>query len=167
VGDERRGQLFAQWITHNFPKSKNILDVAGGRGQVARKLANKKCHIHIVDAKPRFAGKLHPRISYEGTWFDGDVYKSQSYNLVIGMHPDEATGEIIRYAIKTNIPFAIVPCCIKGRDAKHISKFNDWIKHLTDMAKQKGFKIEIHKLKMQGKNTIITGKPTQQTRKKD
>lgn len=33
-------------------------------------------------------------------------------SLVLGMHPDEATDNIVDYAIRERIPFAVVPCCV-------------------------------------------------------
>jgi len=158
VGDENRGQVFALWIVRNFPRAKNILDIAGGKGQVARKLANKGKSVHVIDAKPRFEGRNHPLISYQRGWFTEDT-EVDVPDLIVGMHPDEATGEIIRYATKHRIPFAVVPCCVKGRDAVNISKFSEWKRKLSRMAKFKGFEVFEGLLKMRGKNTVLKGIP--------
>lgn len=160
MGDEHRGTVFALWIVRNFPKAVSILDIAGGKGQVARKLANKKKKVHIMDAKPRFEGRSHPLISYQKGWFTEDTDINGKFDLVIGMHPDEATGEIIRYAVKHRTPFAVVPCCIRGRDAKGISKFQGWVNRLSSIAKRANYNVTIGMLKMNGKNTVIRGIPT-------
>jgi hypothetical protein len=159
MGDERRGTIFAQWIVRQFPKAQNILDVAGGKGQLARKLANKKRNVHILDAKPRFKGRDHPGISYQSVWFEDTTNVKGKFDLVVGMHPDEATGEIIRFAVKHYIPFAVVPCCIKGRDARGISKFSGWIKRLSGIAARYGYSVYTYQLRMAGKNLVIYGKP--------
>lgn len=159
MGDERRGILFAQWVVKQFPKANWILDVAGGKGQVARKLANKKRHVHVIDAKPRFHGRLHPMVSYQAGWFDEDSKFNIKFDLVVGMHPDEATGEIIRYATKHKIPFAVVPCCIKGRDSKNISKFSEWVKRLIWLANSRGYSAMTGQLKMAGKSLVLYGRP--------
>ena len=159
MGDERRGAVFALWIVKNFPKAQHILDIAGGKGQVARKLANKKRRVHVIDVDPRFEGRPHPRIFYQSGWFEEDSIIGKRFDLVVGMHPDEATGEIIRYAIKHEIPFSVVPCCIKGRDAQNIGSFADWMKRLSSIAVKAGYSVQQDKLKMRGKNYIIVGKP--------
>ena len=38
--------------------------------------------------------------------------------LLIGMHPDQAAGEIAQVGLKHNIPFAIVPCCVYSKSFK-------------------------------------------------
>lgn len=159
MGDDRRGDIFARWIVKNFPKAKSILDVAGGKGQVARSLANKKRQVHVVDAYPRFAGRKHPLITYQAGWFDEDTHIPTKIDLVVGMHPDEATGEIIRYAAKHRLPFAVVPCCTKGRDAANIGKYEVWIKHLHHMARSSSYDVVVWMLHMNGRNLVIRGIP--------
>ena len=36
-------------------------------------------------------------------------------SLVVGMHPDEATEDIVDAAIAARTPFAVVPCCVFSR----------------------------------------------------
>jgi len=114
MGDERRGLVFARFIVKNFPKAHNILEVASGKGQVARRLANKKLSVTAIEAHPRLEGRAHKRIAYKKGWFtsESDI---QPPDLIVGMHPDESTSEIVMYAVKHSIPFAVVPCCVKGR----------------------------------------------------
>merc|ERR1719203_1874307 len=33
-------------------------------------------------------------------------------SIIIGMHPDEATEDIVDFALKYNKSFAVVPCCV-------------------------------------------------------
>ncbi len=158
MGDRNRGQIFAQYIVRHFPKATDILDVAGGKGQVARKLANKRRQVTVVDAKPRFEGRSHKRIQYQEGWFTDDYTAKQVPDLVVGMHPDEATSEIVLYAVKHHIPFAVVPCCIKGRHSEGL-RYSGWLNKLTALARQGGYVTNHHVLKMQGKNDVIAGLP--------
>ena len=32
-------------------------------------------------------------------------------SVVLGLHPDQATGDIVEYALEAGKPFAVVPCC--------------------------------------------------------
>lgn len=158
MGDERRGQIFAKYIAKQFPKALSILDVAGGKGQVARALANKKRHVVVVDTNPRLEGRSHPRIDYRRGWFSDEYTQTPVPDLVVGMHPDEATSEIILYAVAHNIPFAVVPCCIKGRHSSGL-RYTEWLNKLRSLARPHGYATNIYQLKMQGKNIAITGKP--------
>lgn len=42
-----------------------------------------------------------------------------SASILIGLHPDQATEPIVRAALKAEKPFAIIPCCVFGRDNPH------------------------------------------------
>ncbi|KAF9333004.1 hypothetical protein BG006_004099 [Podila minutissima] len=42
-----------------------------------------------------------------------------SASVLIGLHPDQATEPIVRAALKAGKPFAIIPCCVFGRDNPH------------------------------------------------
>jgi hypothetical protein len=42
-----------------------------------------------------------------------------SASIIIGLHPDQATEPIVRAALKAGKPFAIIPCCVFGRDNPH------------------------------------------------
>jgi len=35
--------------------------------------------------------------------------------LVVGLHPDQATGAIVQTAVSNQKPFAVVPCCVFAR----------------------------------------------------
>jgi hypothetical protein len=78
--------------------------------------------------------------------------------MVVGMHPDEATAEIIRYAVKHSLPFVVCPCCRKGRDAVGLGSYREWIKKLRRLAV--GYDTWEAQLKMAGKNTVVAGRPS-------
>ncbi|KAF9170028.1 hypothetical protein BGX21_003651 [Mortierella sp. AD011] len=40
-------------------------------------------------------------------------------SILIGLHPDQATEPIVRTALKLGKPFAVIPCCVFGRDNPH------------------------------------------------
>ena len=159
MGDERRGPLFAKFITKQFPKVSFVLDIAGGKGQVARSLANKGIQVHVIDAKPRLEGRQHSKISYQSGFFTSTttLHSHVKPELVVGMHPDEATSEIIEFAYKHKLPFAVVPCCIKGRYSFGINRYSDWIKKLRSLAV--GYDLNEYSLKMRGKNLVVYGRP--------
>lgn len=159
MGDARRGLEFARYIVKNFPKAQRILVVADGKGQVSRKLANKKRSSVVVEKKPRWEGRGHKRVSYIKGEFSEDYTLNSKVDLIVGMHPDEATGEIVRYAVKNRLPFAVVPCCIKGRDAKGVSSYGRWLNKLRSMAKQEHYDTWESQLHMRGKSIVLSGRP--------
>lgn len=42
-----------------------------------------------------------------------------SSSILVGLHPDQATEPIVKAALKTGKPFAVIPCCVFGRDNPH------------------------------------------------
>ncbi|KAF9921496.1 hypothetical protein FBU30_008452 [Linnemannia zychae] len=40
-------------------------------------------------------------------------------SIMVGLHPDQATEPIVRAAIQSKKPFAVIPCCVFGRDNPH------------------------------------------------
>ena len=151
MGDSNRNTKFATFIARNFPKAKTALVVADGHGELARSLANKKIAVTVVEAKPRFVGRIHPLITYKQGWFTED--SEVEADIIVGMHPDEATSEIILAARKNKKPFAIVPCCCVGKGSSGLSRnnFAAWVKRLNDMA----CGCYTAMLKISGKNLIL------------
>ena len=151
MGDPNRNILFAQFIKKRFPKARRVLCVADGKGGLARSLANKGFEVTVTENKPRFEGKKHNRITYKEGWFDRNTMVLE--DIVVGMHPDEATAEIILAGEKSKKPWAVVPCCIKGdwTIIHGISGFLDWVRKLKTLC---GYCSE-YVLKMQGKNLVL------------
>jgi hypothetical protein len=154
MGDTRRNTVFAQFITKNFGrKAKTILVVADGKGELARALANKGFRVRVVEHKPRFVGRGHKRIQYNSGWFD--EFSPIPEDVIVAMHPDEATGEVILAAKRLRKPFAIVPCCIKGKLSSGVGSFAGWVNKL--MAEHGNCRCTVLK-GMNGKNVVIYGR---------
>jgi hypothetical protein len=58
-------------------------------------------------------------------------------SILIGMHSDQATECIIDTALKLNLPFAVVPCCIfsnlfPGRkiNGRDVCTYQDFVEYL-------------------------------------
>lgn len=104
-GDDSRFEEVASFVHNRFGNSiKYIADVAGGQGMLSR-ILNKKYnydtevidhrHYHVVGVKNREC-----------------EYKSDMagfYDLIIGLHPDEAIRDVVESAKKR--PILVVPCC--------------------------------------------------------
>eukprot|EP00956_Cyclotella_meneghiniana_P022992 scaffold44120_cov66-Cyclotella_meneghiniana.AAC.5 len=61
-------------------------------------------------------------------------------NLIIGLHPDQAAGEIVEYALSKRIPWCIVPCCVysqcftkrKLKNGSLVKSYDDLVKWLCE-----------------------------------
>jgi hypothetical protein len=86
-----------------------------------------------------------------------DVVKNA--RAIVALHPDEATDAIVDAAVKWQIPFVIVPCCVFFRLFPHrqkpnqepVSTYQDLLEYL--MAKHPS--IQQTKLPFEGANTVL------------
>jgi hypothetical protein len=117
-GDSDRFAVLADFVAETHGRSvRYVADVAGGQGQLTRELRKRHGYeAEVVDPRDhRLRGVPGSAESFTAT-------RASYYDLVIGLHPDEATRAIAEAAIVR--PIVIVPCCnfwdrsVKlGRDA--------------------------------------------------
>lgn len=104
-GDPDRFEAVSDFISRTFGKSiTHIADVAGGRGMLSRVL-NKKYNYESVVFDPR--GYI--LIGVEGNTKEFSSEDASFFDLVIGLHPDEATRVVVESAKYTNT--IVIPCC--------------------------------------------------------
>ena len=104
-GDPARFPVVADFISDHFGQSvKFVADVAGGQGALSR-ILNKKFNYDSEVIDPR--GNTVKGVDSRSECFA--ALGSDYYDLVIGLHPDEATQEIALSALLTKT--VIVPCC--------------------------------------------------------
>lgn len=149
MGDRIRNTVFADFVGRNFPRANRVLCVADGKGELATILAFRY-DVTVIDPKPRGNYK---KLNYIKGFFDHH-FVSENYDVILGMHPDEATAEILLNANKYNKPFATIPCCIKGsiRFTHGISNFNQWLKTLKRIC---NCEVNETMLKFSGKNVVL------------
>jgi len=81
-----------------------IADVAGGQGMLSRILTKKYGYAaEVID--PR--GWALRGVSNRSEEYDASM--APYYDLIVGLHPDEATRQVAESA--TERPVVIVPCC--------------------------------------------------------
>lgn len=65
----------------------------------------------------------------------------ENCSMLVGMHPDEATDAIIDFAIQTQKPFAILPCCLcldkfperrLRDDGREVKTFDEFVRFLME-----------------------------------
>jgi hypothetical protein len=104
-GDTRRFEVVADFIIERFSGNvKYIADVAGGQGLLTRILSKKGNFIcELIDPRP-IALK---GINHRKEEFTADM--AGFYDLLIGLHPDEAMQELAKSALIK--PVVVIPCC--------------------------------------------------------
>jgi len=104
-GDDTRFEIVADFVYNRFGNSIHyIADVAGGQGLLSR-ILNKKYNYESEVIDPRgYTLKGVPNRKCEYT---PDM--AGYYDLIIGLHPDEATRPVVESAHER--PILVVPCC--------------------------------------------------------
>jgi hypothetical protein len=104
-GDPVRFPVVAEFISEHFPrKVRLVADVAGGQGMLAR-LLRKRLNLEAEVIDPR-GHRMKNVPGHEAPFF---AETASYYDLVVGLHPDQATQAIVKSALVTRT--LIVPCC--------------------------------------------------------
>ncbi len=112
-GDPNRFQILADFIGSNYAgKIKRIADVGGGQGMLSR-ILSKKYNFECEVIDPR--GWTLVGVNSRPEEYSSEM--SSFYDLIVGLHPDEALKEVVNSA--QSRPVVIIPCCnFWSRDEK-------------------------------------------------
>lgn len=104
--------MLANFINGHFGNSVRYnADVAGGQGMLYR-ILNKKYNYQCEVVDPR--GWTLKGITSRETEMDSSL--AEFFDLIIGLHPDEATRSVAEAALKR--PAVLVPCCNSWSEEK-------------------------------------------------
>jgi len=104
-GDETRFEVVADFIYNYYGASvRYIADVAGGQGLLSR-LLNKKYNYESEVIDPR--GYVLKGVPGRACEYSADM--AGYYDLIVGLHPDEAVRPIVESALIK--PVLVIPCC--------------------------------------------------------
>jgi len=104
-GDPRRFEIVAGFVYDTYGNSvQYIADVAGGQGMLCR-ILRKKYNYDCEVVDPRgWTLKGVPNQTVEL-----DTSLAGYYDLIVGLHPDEATRAVAEAALSR--PTILIPCC--------------------------------------------------------
>jgi hypothetical protein len=104
-GDPARFQVLAAYIAERYGRTVHfIADVAGGQGMLSRVLTKQyNYEAEVID--PR--GLALRGVSSRAEPFDPCT--ADFYDLIVGLHPDEATRAVAEAALVR--PTILIPCC--------------------------------------------------------
>jgi hypothetical protein len=162
VNDRRRFRVFAEFIRGTYPAGARVADVGGSRGSLSWHLRVLGFHPTIVDVrdsrhprwvhrelrkKSRDLGRLVgiPRLTAKVQ--DVDL---SPFDLLVGLHPDEATEPLVRAALGHGKDFAVVPCCVFPLDGVRRSR-EGWLAYLASLSPE----IRRAELPVQGANVVL------------
>ena len=162
VNDRRRFQAFADFIHQTYPHVHKIADVAGGRGGVSFHLYQLGYAATIIDKRDahlpgQMQRKLRKQSVEQGRLVEiprvverVQQVDLRSFDLIVALHPDEATEHVIRAAIEHGKDFAVVPCCVFPMDGVKRNK-EEWKEYLISLSPD----IMTTSLPIQGDNVVL------------
>jgi hypothetical protein len=159
VGDPARHRAFADLIADRWPdRSLRVADVGGGHGHLNAALYQHGYRSVITFDKRR---KRWGRAHYVYGTFGPHV--SRRFDLVVGMHPDEATDVLMAWAIDRGLPFAVVPCCTRPTAWPYERRAgqDEWIDHLAMATTDRGYLVDRIELPIAGARRVLIGTPSQ------
>ncbi|MBI5547444.1 MAG: hypothetical protein HY901_26475 [Deltaproteobacteria bacterium] len=147
MADKRRFELFARFLAERFPDARRVFDVAGGMGRLNEELTRLGREVTTFDSR-------HKRLKVRFVERHFGLEEPCECDLVVGLHPDGATRVIVEYAALHRVPFAVIPCC-----SDNGMPYRPWMRHLADLARERGLRVEEADLPMQGRARVIVGLP--------
>ncbi len=162
VNDRRRFRAFACFIQMTYPHVRTVADVAGGCGNVSYHLCDLGYDATIIDDRDaRLPSWMHRELRKQSVKqgrlieIPRIVKRVQEvdlrpFDLIVGLHPDEATEHVVREALKHDKDFAIVPCCVFPSDGVKRSK-EDWCAYLISLSPD----IITTRLPIEGSNRVL------------
>ncbi|KAJ3395223.1 hypothetical protein HDU92_006120 [Lobulomyces angularis] len=172
---------FTKWIIKTFGKSylqagSGVIDIAGGKGHITFQLhciENINCTLVeprevILRSWQRKLIKKQNLVTFQHkkNFFNKEFCLESSNtemlkncSILIGMHPDQATDEIVDFALKNGKSFAVVPCCVfsnlfpnrRTSAGKPVRTYQEYIDYL--LGKHADIKKDF--LNSEGRNIII------------
>jgi hypothetical protein len=103
-------------------------------------------------------------VRHLATWFDSAFASTDTWrdaSVVLGMHPDEATEDIVDLALAHGKPFAIVPCCVFWKRDPHRKipssgkPVRTWEHFCEYLAAKDDRRIQMATLPFPGRSTVL------------
>src|SRR5215471_18799603 len=133
-GDPARFEVVAEFVAGRFPDARYVADVAGGQGMLTRLLRKRYGYeAELIDPRGWSLKGVPVRVE------DFDASMADYYDLVIGLHPDEALRSVVQSAGRTAT--LVVPCCNFWSAETKLGR-DELIEQIIDFHNQRGGKSE-------------------------
>lgn len=159
-GDEARFEVLADLVYELYGRNITyICDVAGGQGMLSR-ILNKKYNYQCEVIDPR--GHVLKGVSSKAEYFDSSC--ASYYDLLVGLHLDEAMREVAKAAL--TVPTIFIPCCNFWSDSKLGTK--ELNASIGDYLDRNHVQVDLHPLPIKPpKNIAFVTTPTAASRQAD
>ena len=166
MGDRRRFDVFARFVARLVPPADRagmrVADVASGKGGLSWALMQQGFRdITPFEPRPRAGGQV-VRLNIQVREFTPD--DAADFDVVVGMHPDEATDAILDGAARHRALAVVSPCCVKPRVWPYggllgwqRASHEEWHEHLVAQAAARGLALQQGRLSMGGANAVLWG----------
>jgi len=146
-GDEKRFDVIAEFIYQRYGRNiKYIADVGGGQGLLSRILSKKyNYEAEVID--PR--GYVLKGVGSRQSEYFSDMAKF--YDLIVGLHPDGATREVVESAAQR--PILLVPCCNEWDKTRKLGT-RELVQAITEYMDSKGVDNEVISFDFKGPKNI-------------
>mmetsp|Transcript_25206 Transcript_25206/g.50145 ORF Transcript_25206/g.50145 Transcript_25206/m.50145 type:complete len:420 (+) Transcript_25206:86-1345(+) len=179
-----RAAVFARWLLETFDANalaagSGVLDVAGGKGHLSVELLlaspDPNQRATVVDPwtrgsglqrrdrrRLRAAGRNEPNFvedEFDIDWADEEAV--QNCGVLVGLHPDRATGAIVETAVAARKPFAVVPCCVFAADFPDrfvpggSGRVVHTVRDLIEWIQMKHPNVRTARLNVKGRNRVV------------
>ena len=157
MGDLRRHDLFARFIATQVPdRSARIADVAAGKGYLSFALRHLGYrNVVPFEPAPRKGGQV-TRLGMQARNFTPSL--AAGFDVLVGMHPDEATDCILDAAATTGAKAIVCPCCAKPTAWAYWGAkcaYNEWVAHLEKQSARRGLVLRRDVLPMNGRSLVL------------
>ncbi|MBM3211955.1 hypothetical protein FJZ33_07040 [Candidatus Poribacteria bacterium] len=153
-GDPKRFQVVADFVISKYSGTniKYVADVAGGKGLLTRGLMKKGNFIcELIEPRQNVLKGIPHRMDQ----FSADM--ADYYDLLIGLHPDEALRELAKAALIR--PVVLIPCCNFWDEQKRSQK--ELIETIESFYKKNSISFERITMNFEGpKNIAIVSEPS-------
>ena len=133
-GDPARFEVVAEFIAERFPHARYVADVGGGQGMLTR-ILRKRLGLDAEVIDPR--GWTLKGVPARVETFDASM--AEYYDLVVGLHPDEALRSVVESAAKSSV--LVVPCCNFWSQETKLGR-NQLIEQISEFHTSRGGKSE-------------------------
>ena len=156
-----RFEVLAEFIAARFPLpgTRTVLDVGGSMGVLAYHLARRGYHVTVIDPRRKAIKRHFRKLAQKGGFISRLAYQQRVLletdraDLLVGLHPDQATEAIVRQAVRIRAGLVVVPCCVMPEDGIHRTA-DEWRDYLVAIAAGT-HDVRVDALPMRGANTVI------------
>jgi hypothetical protein len=160
MGDPARFRAMADLVEAEFPdRAARIADVAAGEGQLRAEL-HRRGYRHVTSWDRRRGRQAKGRPGYRHQLFTFEQ-ADRNYDLVVALHPDQATDHAICYAAMRRVPCVVCPCCVTPSAVPYDGRrtHEAWNAHLITLALARRMRVLTLALPIRGRAFVIVARP--------